>query len=86
MTKEKKAPPIMGKLGRVRYKIWTNTNPKGGSDLTTVDFYRSYRSEKRKDKKDDGWREARSFSLEDLKVLPLLINEVLERLNTAKAA
>lgn len=73
---EAKNKPIQGKIGGVRYKVWTNQD-KAGKTRVSVDIYRTYRVDEAKRKeKDDGWRESHNFSCDDLKVFPSLLDEI----------
>jgi hypothetical protein len=77
MTNEKRKP-IQGNLGRIRYKIWTRESNEGRVRFD-VQIYRSYRVEP-KNGGDNGWRESSTFSLDDLKLLPLVVDEVNKHL------
>ena len=70
----KKTPPKTGKFGRLRYKIWRNTKDDGRI-RTDVDIFRSYKTEP-KGEKDTGWRESHTFSVDDLKLFPALLDEI----------
>ena len=71
MNQEKNKPHV-GRVGRVRFKIWTNPG-KDGKVRHSVEIFRSYRVEK------DGsaaWKDAHSFSQEDMKDLPYVLSEI----------
>lgn len=71
---EKKQAPHSGKVGRVRYKIWKNTD-KAGISRYSVDIFRSL-SSKQEGTEAATWRDVHSFSEDDLKLIPLLLSEV----------
>jgi len=70
----KKTPPKQGKFGRLRYKIWRNTKEDGRS-RTDVAIFRSFKATP-KGEGDTGWRESHTFSLDDLKLFPGLLEEI----------
>lgn len=83
---EQKNRPHQLKLGRIRAKVWTNTKDDGSARYS-VDIFRTYRvDEKKREGGDDGWRDVYNFSEEDLKMLPILIDELKQYIETDKAS
>ena len=77
-TTTKKNPPVRGKVGRVQYKLWKQTDERGKS-RHSFDLFRSYTS-----KKNDGaWVESFNFSLPDIKLLRLALDEIETQLGAA---
>lgn len=85
MTSDDKKKPQAGSVGRLRYKIWTN-HDKDGRLRYAVDIYRSFRVENPKAGEAAGWRESHSFSEDDLKLFPVLLDEVTQYLATQRPA
>lgn len=71
---EKKKAPHAGKVGRIRYKVWENTD-KAGNIRYSVDIFRSI-STKKEGADSATWKDVHNFGEDDLKVIPLLIQEV----------
>lgn len=71
---EKKKAPHAGKVGRIRYKVWENTD-KAGNIRYSVDIFRSI-STKKDGAESPAWQDVHSFGEEDLKLIPLLLQEV----------
>jgi hypothetical protein len=72
MEENKKAnKPTRGKVGRIQYKVWKNEDEAGKTRLS-FDLFRSYQS-----KKNNGeWVESHNFSLEDVKLIRVALDEV----------
>lgn len=81
MTTEKKPAPFSGKVGRLRYKVWTNRSDQG-KERFSLDIFRSYQVTVDGNKQ---WREARTYSKEDLKLIPSILDEVTAYITRERA-
>lgn len=77
-----KNKPLTGQVGRIRYKVWTNVDPKGKTRYS-VDLFRSF------SKQDENgavtWRDTHNFSEQDLQDMPALLQRVEILLAEVKA-
>ena len=82
--KEEKNKPHSLKLNRLKAKIWKNTRDE--ATHYSADIFRTYRIEEGKRANgDDGWRDTHNFSEEDLRVLPLLLEDIAAYIEEDKA-
>lgn len=86
MSEEKTKPVQEIRIGRIKAAIWKNETPNG--ELYNVTFTRLYRlvEEKRKNKKDNGWRNSDSFGRDDLLLLAKVANDAHSYLTSEQAS